>query len=297
MKRKILALLIPAGLIAGVLALTAKKAKADEQKPASPGEAGVTVDATEDGLPVVVPSYPVTVPAPVVSTVEAGADSIKVGPGSINVTIPSGVDVTPVSPDVGENETETGEVESIPSLPQVQLPSLPVPGVSIQTPAIDMQAPDFSGGLTVPPEVIAQGGAILSDILNLPKRETKPDSVALVKKMLAEEGSPGWKYIDPLVAEWQRSRGLKVDGKAGPSTNLQLAKEAGMAPLVRWWPLGKALPGQLSAYRTALRALATKEMNPNVSADLVLAADRESGQSYRKESVSPVETVAWEPEN
>jgi hypothetical protein len=260
---KALKFLLPIAAIGGVLYFTRREAKA-----ASPSQVDSVVDATEQ-MPVVVPSSPVQVPAPIVAEGSGSADSVHVGPGSVVVTVPDVVDDEP-------QELPTGEVE----LPSGQV--VPVPSIQVETPEIDLQNPDFGGSLQIPVAFPP-----LNQTPNLP-----PDSVALLGRLLAEEAFPGWKKVDGQLKPWQAARGLVSDGKFGPKSSLRLASELGMTALVRWWPMGSPKATALEAYRQALLALGAS--NPLWIDDLSVAAARESGQSWQVSNPAPVSPISWE---
>jgi hypothetical protein len=95
------------------------------------------------------------------------------------------------------------------------------------------------------------------------------DSLDLVQALLAAEHLRNWRdHHKNDVKNWQASRGMVADGLAGPKTMLALAKDVGVAPIVRVWPKGawRGGPAQ-GAYLDQLRALGVEH-------------DRELGQGF-----------------
>jgi hypothetical protein len=105
------------------------------------------------------------------------------------------------------------------------------------------------------------------------------DTAALVKALLADEGTATWKRKSPAVQAWQASRGLKQDGEFGPKSAITVAQEVGTVPIVRYWPTGAQQAKAVRDYQSALLSLASSAHEPRAS-QLRFAAQREQGQGF-----------------
>jgi hypothetical protein len=179
------------------------------------------------------------------------------------------------------------EPEPVTPTPTVYVPPTPVdtvPGPTVPAPAVQVPSTPAAATPTVvvPPIVAAEAAP-----------EADPNgTIALAQSMLADEGSSGWKYVSDAVKDWQRKVNLKPDGKFGTGGALQMAKEVGHLPKVRYWSLGgKTLAQQLSSYRESLRVLANKLKSkyPEHAAALLLSAAAENGEGWPSstKAVSP----------
>jgi hypothetical protein len=149
-----------------------------------------------------------------------------------------------------------------PSLPSSGPPPFVPPLPAAPVPSGDSQP-------VTPPAPAAQAPAVVP-----------ADTAALVQALLQAEASKGWKKIDAAVMAWQKSRGLKQDGKFGPKSALTVAAEIGTVPIIRYWPTGQYKEGPwLNQYRAALLELAAKATEPRAS-QLRHSAEREQGQGF-----------------
>ena len=170
--------------------------------------------------------------------------------------------------------------ESLPDLVMTNFPS------GAQNPSVgpapaDIQAQIDPRSIPLPGPVVTSGETpiVAPTVASAPTQATE-DTVALVRLLLADEASgKGWKRLYPEVAEWQRSRGLKVDKRFGMVTALRVAQELGTLPLVRYWPKGSQQAKVVNEYRDALEALAAGAPEPR-KAQLLAASAREQGQAF-----------------
>lgn len=156
---------------------------------------------------------------------------------------------------------------------------LPAPPSSGPPPFVpDLPAPPAPSGDSqpvTPPAPAAQAPAVVP-----------ADTAALVQALLQAEATKGWKKIDAAVMAWQKSRGLKQDGKFGPKSALTVAAEIGTVPIIRYWPTGQYKEGPwLNQYRAALLELAAKATEPRAS-QLRHSAQREQGQGFGTSSAA-----------
>ncbi|MFA5739387.1 MAG: hypothetical protein WC902_11435, partial [Bacteroidales bacterium] len=121
------------------------------------------------------------------------------------------------------------------------------PGVA---PTATPPGPTAPGVVTFEPEDDETEDAIppsppASAIPPIAAEETSEDldpqgTVFLARILLAREGSSGWKEaLQSEVKAWQSRVGLTADGKFGPGSAERMAREVGVLPLVRFWPLGE----------------------------------------------------------
>lgn len=139
-------------------------------------------------------------------------------------------------------------------------------------------------GLQVPDQIV-------DALESLPDEEEAPpeakletsmpeDTAELLSVMLAVEQAPNWKRKEPLLAPWQRDRGLVADQMFGQKSALAMAEETGLLPIVRYWPTGTYRDGRwLDDYRAKLLAIAETAEEPRAS-QLREAAKREQGQGW-----------------
>lgn len=148
---------------------------------------------------------------------------------------------------------ERGPAPKVPKVPKVEAPSVDMP-IILPDPGEVVTAPE--------PSPLA------------------PATLAMVRALLAKERDPKWKSLqEPLVAAWQRSRGLPDDGKYGPGSALHLAEETGLLPIVRAWPKGTWPEKAVPDFRAKLLALANVAESPRRE-HLMAAAEREQGQAF-----------------
>ena len=151
----------------------------------------------------------------------------------------------------------------------------------------DMLATDITGG---------------AEPLPIAAVETSPEmdpqgTIALARLMLSRENLPGWKSdMQDEIGEWQSAAGLVSDGKFGIKSVARMAQEAGILPLVRYWPANTQLLSGLKTYRATVgQTLANVKRNLPDSAAQVLGLEmsiaRENGQSYGKENPAPADTL------
>ncbi|MFA5436320.1 MAG: hypothetical protein WC372_09825 [Candidatus Neomarinimicrobiota bacterium] len=121
------------------------------------------------------------------------------------------------------------------------------------------------------------------------REETAPDldphgTVLLARALLAREGSSGWKEaLQGEVKAWQGRVGLTADGKMGPGGLERMAREVGVLPLVRFWPLGEwRKEVAVDSYRFRIERVASEVevANPAHAAALRASAAREKGQGW-----------------
>lgn len=198
-------------------------------------------------------------------------------------------------------------VESVPELPTKVFPgdaaelpdTLPtdiLDQIVIETPEINASADALSGSAaaTVPGMVdaiqqvfdTALGGVTLPSPKNIPA-----DSIALLRELLAAEGSAGWKRQLESVRVWQGKRGLKPDAKFGPLSSAQMFGECGMTALVRYWPSSQTKQAALATYASAINAIAASR---GTQAGAAIVLGREKAQAY---GVTPKaqEVLSWQP--
>lgn len=197
-------------------------------------------------------------------------------------------------------------METVPELPTTVFPgdaSLPdvlstdiLDQIVIETPAINAGADALSGSAaaTVPGMVdaiqqvfeTALGGVTLPSPKNIPD-----DSIALLRELLAAEGSPGWKRTLESVRAWQGRRNLKPDAKFGPLSSVQMFGECGMTALVRYWPSSQTKQAALATYASAINAIAASR---GTQAGAAIVLGREKAQAY---GVTPKaqEVLSWQP--
>ena len=103
----------------------------------------------------------------------------------------------------------------------------------------------------------------------------------MVADLLSAEKATGWKRSYASVRDWQKARGLTVDGKFGPGSAMKLALEAGTIPIVRYWPMSAgAHPREaLDDYRAGLLTIADRVGGQHGEL-LRKSAARERGQSF-----------------
>jgi hypothetical protein len=139
------------------------------------------------------------------------------------------------------------------------------------------------GTVTVPVQLPPAAPPIAAQEL---KPENDPNgTLALCRVLLAEQNNPGWKYVSPAVKAWQSKVGMKADGKFGPGAALRMAQETVVLPWVRYWSLGVGDGSKKAAindFRSRLKLYAESivRTKPEAAANLVVAADRESGQGW-----------------
>jgi len=154
--------------------------------------------------------------------------------------------VTPQSP--GQPQ---GNVNVIPSGP-IPVPATPVPGAP----------PAAKSKQQILAESVATGLVRLQNA-----------AAGNVKKVQGKEDKAS-------VTRFQAQEKLTQDGKAGPGTNLALAKYTGQLPLVMYWPQ-KSNAQSVFAYRAKLQDLADAADaagNATMAADLRNSAAAERGQ-------------------
>ena len=109
-------------------------------------------------------------------------------------------------------------------------------------------------------------------------------TVFLARILLAREGSSGWKEaLQSEVKAWQSRVGLTADGKFGPGSAERMAREVGVLPLVRFWPLGEwRREVAVDNYRARIERVAqsVEAENSAHAAALRASARRETGQGW-----------------
>lgn len=136
---------------------------------------------------------------------------------------------------------------------------------------------------------------------SLPAEETKPENdpngtIALARLLLERETAPAWREaLKSAVKTWQLKTGLVADGKFGPKGALRMAEEAGIIPLVRFWPSGSQKAAALADYRAQLRALAdsiakTKDGEAHAAA-LRQSAAVEDARAYGNPNAPPLSSA------
>lgn len=190
-------------------------------------------------------------------------------------------EIAEVLEDTGVSPTEAeaaGEDTELP--PDIEEPPQPV-RMPPEVPSVPGAVPRTEGPeqpWQVPPELRPppEPPALPPVIESVPA-----DTMALATKMIAEEGGPGWKYVDPQVKAWQAKRPAAgvADGMFGQKSALAMATEIGTLPLVRYWPRASLPATALPAYREALDAIADDAPEPRASA-LRASALREQGQGF-----------------
>jgi hypothetical protein len=133
------------------------------------------------------------------------------------------------------------------------------------------------------------------------KAENDPNgTIRLARVLLAEQNTPGWKYVSQAVKDWQAKMGMTADGKFGAGSALKMAAEVGQLPWVRYWSLGVGDGSQKASveqFRGRLKAFALSiyDKHPEHSAALMIAADHETGQGWPKTPI-PAPTKVLTPE-
>lgn len=157
--------------------------------------------------------------------------------------------------------------------PPVALPEpLAAPPPFVPAPAPPPAPVALPAPLPPAPVVVAPPAAELAS-------KVPADTAAMVAGLLADEASAGWKRISSDVQAWQKSRGLKQDGKFGPRSALGVAAELGTVPIVRYWPAGAQQAKATRDYQAALLELANAAPEPRAS-QLRVSAQREQGQGF-----------------
>jgi hypothetical protein len=108
-------------------------------------------------------------------------------------------------------------------------------------------------------------------------------TIALAAKMIDRETGAGWKTaLKPEITAWQKATGLVADGLFGVKSELRMATEVGILPLVRYWPANSVKATTLAAYKAALEALAQTldATNHPHAIGLRSSAAFELGQAY-----------------
>jgi len=159
-------------------------------------------------------------------------------------------------------------------LPRVTLPK-PAPAPKPAPPVIDKK----------PPEVVVPEVPIVVDVPDVIQAPAPPvDAVTLemVSALLAAESHPGWKQQLGVVRNYQRAKGLVIDGKYGPKTALRLAVDGvGTIPIVRFWPTASGVNPQaaVDSYRDGLLEVAKASQGTHAQL-LRASAARETGQGF-----------------
>lgn len=168
-------------------------------------------------------------------------------------------------------QTVPAPVPSAPATPATPATSIP-PAVVVPTPAGPVSIP-LPPVATVPSQPPAPGPGTTT---------IQRDTAQMVAALLAAESAAGWNVVpEPNVTAWQEARPpLKVDGKFGPKSAVEVAETFGTLPLIRSWPLGSTKAKLLNDYRAALIKLANATDDPTRSAQLRASAAREQAQSF-----------------
>lgn len=165
------------------------------------------------------------------------------------------------------------------------------PGVA---PTATPPGPTAPGVVTFEPEDDETEDAVppsppASAIPPIAAEETSEDldpegTVFLARILIAREGSSGWKdALQSEVTAWQSRVGLTADGKFGPSSAERMAREVGVLPLVRFWPLGEWRKDvAVDNYRARIERVAqeVEVENSAHAAALRASARRETGQGW-----------------
>jgi hypothetical protein len=117
----------------------------------------------------------------------------------------------------------------------------------------------------------------------VPTTTVHRDTGDMVNALLMAERSAGWNTTDPSVQAWQKPRGLVLDGKFGPKSALEVAKEFGTVPIIRFWPKGSQKAKALQDYRATLLGIANEAAaagDDTRAAQLHVSAKREQAQSF-----------------
>ena len=211
----------------GGLALLLLSGKKKAKEPA--GTSTIPAEFRSPGLPQIHPSDGVTVLPEV--------------PGQPPIVIPR--ESIPTSPiivsDEGEPVFTSLPVPNIPiSAPPAQSPTIDTPVGPIQIPQIPT-APPADVQIPQPPPIASapsQGDAA---------------TVALASKLLDREARAGWKTaLKPEVKAWQKTRGLVADGLFGEKSALNMARELGTIPLIRFYPKGTSPETEVNKFRDSL---------------------------------------------
>ena len=211
-----------------------------------------------------------------IESLRSGAPPPATSPGIPQPAPPGPGDVVVIPPGGGE-VPQPGEMPGIipaepPFMPPMEPPAVaPVPPV-VPAPPVAPAPPVVVAPVPVEPEPDEPEAPT-------PVAEIPADTLALVRKMLAEEGTNRWKYTDGQVKAWQRARGMVDDGKFGPGSALRMAQEIGTLPLVRYWPSGSLKNREVPKYQASLYELANEAEDPR-AAQLRAAAEREKGQGF-----------------
>jgi hypothetical protein len=175
-----------------------------------------------------------------------------------------------------------------PPSPQASQQPKPTPSTSPGAAATPGDSPaDVLGKLGQIINNAAQAGGVTPTPLQHMEQSAVHDpngSVTLAVVLISAEGLQGWKSVSTEdVKQWQRTVGLKVDGKFGPASALRMAQDVGVLPVIRYWPGGTTaanLPAKLNAYKNSLNGIAgtIQATNPAHAAALHSSSDYEQGQ-------------------
>jgi hypothetical protein len=207
-----------------------------------------------------------------------------------------------------EDDDEREDLELTPIAPPFVPPPIsnaPAPGPA-PAPAPPVQPPVPLPPAIIPPEIVEQIPDIIPlPVINPPRPRPAPapaprpepppspepeeqptvlpeDTAELLRIMLARESTADWKRKEPLLEQWQRARGLVVDGQFGPGNAAVMATETGLIPIVRFWPRGTFPEGPfVEDFRNVLRTEANSAEEPRRS-QLLAAAEREHGQGFER---------------
>jgi hypothetical protein len=210
------------------------------------------------------PSAPPGTPAVVIPPPPGGVPTAAPG-GGITIPTPGGPVTIPQSSLPQVTQTPGGgSVLTLPGGGTVPIPSGVLPPSSV--PSLPGTPP-----INVPPVVVTAGAPTAAG-----------DTIAVAQAMLEAEGNnTTWRSASvPGLAEWQRTRGLTPDGKAGTGTMLRMAQEIGAIPIVRAWPTGSYPTGHwLPDYKASLMQIA--QTKTGAHRDLLeQSAARENGQGF-----------------
>lgn len=208
--------------------------------------------------------------APVAAPAAASTPAATPAATPVVYNQPSPVAVPAAAPAAAPAAPGTTSIQ-VPGLPPLVVPSvISVPGL----PPITM------------PSVVALPSVVTPTPIQTAEQHPAVDTygtIALAAKMIDRETGAGWKTaLKPEITAWQNLVGLTADGLFGVKSEMRMATEVGILPLVRYWPANSVKATTLAAYKAALEALAQTldATNHPHAVGLRSSAAFELGQAY-----------------